>query len=182
MSESATPIQPAVVDPHAAAARKLLQEAIAARDFAAVEAALTLSLMLSQRILDRAQPGTGSRHEYANGKGTLSGVSLAPEDVLCAQRIFQAAGLAAEVVIDRVPIVKLARSYFDGGLSIVLLLVKAGLAELPSEARRLISQLAVFMNDRQVEDPTLVVKAPSPLDGSGIRLRAGNQVRRIVVD
>jgi hypothetical protein len=42
-------------------------------------------LEVCRRILVRCEPGSHTRHEYANGKGTLCGCTMTPDDIEAAR-------------------------------------------------------------------------------------------------
>jgi len=42
-------------------------------------------LAIAQRIVHNAQPGQASRHQYADGKGSLAGCSMSVKDITDAQ-------------------------------------------------------------------------------------------------
>lgn len=73
-----------------------------------------------------------------------------------------------------VPSVAIARSELAAGMSITDLLVKAGLAPSKSEARRLIEQGGVMLNDEKVESPSVVVNDSALHDGC-LTLRKGKK-------
>jgi hypothetical protein len=70
---------------------------MAANDPACVGEALDVC----REIVRRAAVGCGARAEYANGRGTLAGVSLDEKVVDAAVRVLTIRGEPAEVVIDR---------------------------------------------------------------------------------
>lgn len=94
------------------------------------------------------------------------------EEEFC--RVFQRHELPSEV-----PEVKVARAGLDGGrIWLPRLLVLAGLAASTSEARRLIQQGGVRLDNRRVEDPDLEIE----LNQSALLQVGKRKFARVVVD
>jgi hypothetical protein len=53
------------------------------------------SIELATEVLRRSSVGRSTRHEYANGKGTLAGCSLGVEQIELAGAVLHAAGMEA---------------------------------------------------------------------------------------
>jgi tyrosyl-tRNA synthetase len=85
-----------------------------------------------------------------------------------------------------VPSTELPRSRFrDGGVSVVDLLVEAGIASSKGEARRLIAGGGMYLNGARLDAPDLQVRADDAIEGEVLLLRKGkkqNHVVRLVVD
>jgi tyrosyl-tRNA synthetase len=89
---------------------------------------------------------------------------------------------AAEIlaVFDGVPSFDLDRDTVSRGISIVELLVRAGLAASKGEATRLIRQGGIYVNDGRVQDERSRVTLEQALDDQLIILRKGQRERRVV--
>jgi tyrosyl-tRNA synthetase len=109
--------------------------------------------------------------------------------VLFAATITNAAGDEARTLADSlvaiagdVPSTMMAAAEFDGpGASVVDLVVRCGLAGSKSEARRLVQQGGVSVNDRRLTDPAARVMRPAAIDGRVVLLKKGARQRHVIV-
>jgi tyrosyl-tRNA synthetase len=80
-----------------------------------------------------------------------------------------------------VPSTTIAAGDFDGaGVGIVDLVVRAKLAASKSEARRLIQQGGVYVNDRRMDDPGARLTRRDAIDGRVLLLQKGARQRHLV--
>lgn len=75
---------------------------------------------------------------------------------------------------------RLPKSEWQKGISLVDALVKCGLSKSKGEARRLINQGGVYVNDRRVDDVNYIF-AQEDLSSAAIILRAGKKNYRVLV-
>jgi tyrosyl-tRNA synthetase len=81
-----------------------------------------------------------------------------------------------------VPSTMMAAAEFDGpGASVVDLVVRCGLAGSKSEARRLVQQGGVSVNDRRLTDPAARVMRAAAIDGRVVLLKKGVRQRHVIV-
>ncbi|HEY8486743.1 MAG TPA: tyrosine--tRNA ligase [Limnochordales bacterium] len=102
----------------------------------------------------------------------VHGQEAADEALAAAQALFQERRALDQA--SSVPTCWLTRQELEAGMGIVELLVRAGLAPSRSEARRLIGQGGVYLNDRRVEAAERTVRLDDLEDGR-LLLRRGKK-------
>jgi tyrosyl-tRNA synthetase len=83
-------------------------------------------------------------------------------------------GTAHDVTGDSIPHGSLAESELEAGVGLLMLMVRGGLAQSNSEARRLVQGGGVRVQDRTVEDPNYTVGG-SDVQSGYVLLRAGKK-------
>lgn len=92
-----------------------------------------------------------------------------------ARQTFEQGGIGAEL-----PTVTASAGELQAGVGLLATLVSAGLAASNGEARRLVQQGAVKVNDAKVEDPALLLTA-AMLDGEGVvKLAVGKKKHAVL--
>jgi tyrosyl-tRNA synthetase len=83
-------------------------------------------------------------------------------------------------IFQDVPATKLSRDILVSGLSLVQLLISAGICDAKAEARRLIEGGGVYINNRRVEDPSWRIGAQQLASQSVLVLRTGKKDYHLV--
>jgi tyrosyl-tRNA synthetase len=104
----------------------------------------------------------------------LHGAEAAANAEATAREVFEKGGVG-----DDLPTVTLDETALEGGISIVQLIVKAGLAKSGKEAKRLISENGARINDAPLTDAGLMITADA-LDNP-IKLSAGKKRHALIV-
>jgi tyrosyl-tRNA synthetase len=104
----------------------------------------------------------------------LHGAEAAANAEATAREVFEKGGVG-----DDLPTVTLDEAALEGGISIVQLIVQAGLAKSGKEAKRLISENGARMNDAPLTDAGLMITADA-LDNP-IKLSAGKKRHALIV-
>ncbi|MCJ7811797.1 tyrosine--tRNA ligase [bacterium] len=92
------------------------------------------------------------------------------------------AQLALNTSLDKFPTIKLSRSTLENGIWIAKLIVMAKLCKSNGEARRLIQQGGIYLNDEKITDENRTVMKNDLVDGA-LLLRVGKKrYRRIVFE
>ena len=107
----------------------------------------------------------------------VHGEQAAQEALRAAEALFEDRARVEEATA--APTSWLSPKELEGGIGIVDLLVRCGLAPSRSEARRLIGQGGIYVNDRRVESDARVVGARDLEDGR-ILLRRGKKAYHVV--
>jgi len=116
-----------------------------------------------------------SRAERAN-TALFSAATANVHDADAAHVADQLLAIAADV-----PSTTMTRDEFDGaGVSVVDLVIRAKLAPSKSEARRLIQQGGVYVNDRRLVDPSARLTVRDAIDGRVFLLQKGSRQRHVV--
>ncbi len=122
-----------------------------------------------------------------HGDADASRAERANTALFAASTLDVADGEAARVadhliaIADDVPSTTMAAAEFDGaGVAIADLVVRAKLAPSKSEARRLIQQGGVYVNERRMSDPTARLTRADAIDGRVFLLQKGSRQRHLV--
>ena len=79
-----------------------------------------------------------------------------------------------------VPIMSIPRDKLEGGWALIDAVVETGLAKSKSDARRLIGQGGIYVNNKQVEDVNTKLDRSSLATASALVLRSGKKTYRLV--
>jgi len=105
----------------------------------------------------------------------LHGREAAEEAADTARKTFEEGALAQNL-----PSISVPQSELEGGVGLLTLFVKAGLAASNGEARRHVKGGAVRLNDHQVNDEKRVVGMSDAVDGTVIKLSLGKKKHVLV--
>jgi tyrosyl-tRNA synthetase len=87
-----------------------------------------------------------------------------------------------EAIVDDVPSTRIAAADFDGiGLPIVDLVARTGLASSKSEARRLVQQGGIKVNDSDVRDPNARLRRADALGDRVFLVQRGGRQRHLIL-
>ncbi len=103
----------------------------------------------------------------------LHGADAAQAAEATAREVFEKGGVG-----DDLPTVAVTADELAGGISIVQLIVKSGLAKSGKEAKRLIAENGARLDDTPLTDPGLIIDAGS--SGGTIKLSAGRKRHALV--
>lgn len=103
----------------------------------------------------------------------LHGASAAASAEATARRVFEEGGAGGDLEVSL-----LSADAFDGGLSATQLLVKTGIAPSGKEAKRLIAEGGLKLNNETVTDPQLQIDAT--VIGDGLKVSVGKKKHRMV--
>ncbi|MBC7133217.1 MAG: tyrosine--tRNA ligase [Roseovarius sp.] len=103
----------------------------------------------------------------------LHGAEAAQAAEATAREVFEKGGMG-----DDLPTLELTEAELAGGLSIVQLIVRAGLAKSGKEAKRLIAENGARLDDAPITDPGLMLDAPAL--AAPIKLSAGRKRHALV--
>lgn len=84
------------------------------------------------------------------------------------------AAFAGSGNVEAVPTTTLPRSRLEAGLGVLEIFDEVGLAKSRSEARRMVQQGGIYVNDNRVDEVDMVL-TPAHLTAEGIMLRAGKK-------
>ena len=76
---------------------------------------------------------------------------------------------------DDAPVVEISRASFGDGLPVIDVLVAVKICETKSEARRLIEQGGLTIDDEKITDPKWILSAARFVDGSSVLIRKGKK-------
>jgi tyrosyl-tRNA synthetase len=76
---------------------------------------------------------------------------------------------------DDAPVVEISRANFGDGLPVIDVLVAVKICETKSEARRLIEQGGLTIEDEKITDPKWILSAARFVDGSSVLIRKGKK-------
>ena len=103
----------------------------------------------------------------------LHGADAAASAEATAREVFEQGGAGGDLEV-----VLLPADAFDNGLSVVQMLVKAGITAIGKEAKRLIAEGGLRLNNEPVGDPLLPVDAG--MIGDGLKVSVGRKKHRMV--
>lgn len=92
-----------------------------------------------------------------------------------AQKVFEQGGIGGDL-----PSIEVRESALKNGVSLIVLLTSAGLAESNSKARKLIEQGGVKVNDSVITDPNNILKTDDIISGDCIKLSVGKKKHALV--
>lgn len=105
----------------------------------------------------------------------------AAEDAQAASRALFGAGRPGGAAVEAMPTTTVARERLEAGIPVVELFAETGLTRSRSDARRLVEQGGVYVNEERIDDADAVVSAAALRD-STILLRAGKKrYHRVIV-
>ena len=103
----------------------------------------------------------------------LHGADAAASAEATAREVFEQGGAGGDLEVATLP-----ASALDGGLSVAQMLVQTGITSSGKEAKRLISEGGLRLNNEAVTDPQLLVDAA--LIGDGLKVSVGKKKHRMV--
>ncbi|MBC9245241.1 tyrosine--tRNA ligase [Paracoccus sp. 11-3] len=103
----------------------------------------------------------------------LHGADAAASAEATAREVFEQGGAGGDLEVATLPAAAL-----DGGLSVAQMLVQTGITSSGKEAKRLISEGGLRLNNEAVTDPQLIVDAA--LIGEGLKVSVGKKKHRMV--
>jgi tyrosyl-tRNA synthetase len=79
-----------------------------------------------------------------------------------------------------VPMIQISLAKFETGWPLVEACVETGLSKSKGEARRLIQQGGLYVNNSKISDPTATLRSTDLIDSAAIVLRAGKKNHRLI--